>query len=790
MKGVTMSKRVLGDDSYFDNEGDIIDRIAGEQSRQPLDIQAVIDHYHKRLYASKEAATYLRQQGIDAPALVSRFQLGYSDGSITDKTGSVQQAQLQSAGLLTDHGVESLSGCLVIPAFNDSKPLALYGLDMQTGKFRTPVSFKDRQHGIFNYKVVKVYDEVILTRDVLTCLQLVNLGLENVIALPDLENTVGKAIEVLRSNRVEIVSIAFDTDNVSRKAAELLTEVLTGDGVCVKTVIPPAQYTRWHEWLLTGVECDTIKVLIEQAQAVAPESVDICFSVKKTGGKTIFTCGEVAYQIMGLKETAISTQRVDVRALYADHSFPDRVDLYSSRSRRGYAETLSRAFGLEPARVEKDLLRIVDWLEAEREKRLSASGDTEPAELSAEEVRLGKAFLQSPDLFDQIIADMDTLGYVGEDLNKQLLYLCATSRKLDDPISVMIISQSAAGKSYLVDTVKRLIPEQETVSSTSISEQALNYMGENALVHKFFIFGEAVHSETVEHQIREMLSNQELARLVTTKDEKSGEMVSKLVRTPVKVAAVMTTTSHRINPENLSRFFVVNTDESTEQTRRIQRQQNRKYTIARYTEKRDTIPHIIKKHQAAQRLLQKIMVVNPFWEHLRFPDTLMRARRDNERFVDLLAVVAFLRQYQKEQKQHTDISYIECDQVDYEIAYRIMTGSVLGSTLLELPKGAVILYEHIREMVRHMAQGKDLRSEDVSFIQREVREYSKLGAEFIKKHIRKLVEYEYLQVLSGRTRGTRVSYRLRADEAVEQINLSIIPTPSAMSQVMKQNSKK
>jgi DNA primase len=360
--------------------------------------------------------------------------------------------------------------------------------------------------------------------------------------------------------------------------------------------------------------------------------------------------------------------------------------------------------------------------------------------------------------------------------------------------------RSGVGDHHVAVGIREVVPgqygqktdadQEEVVSVTSLSEQALNYMTDGALVHKFLVFGEAVHSETIEHQIREMLSDQELARLVTTKDEKTGEMTSKLVRTPVKVAAVMTTTSHRINPENLSRFFVINTDESAEQTRRIQQQQNRKYTIERYTEKTDTIPIIIARHRAAQRLLQKIMVVNPFWEHLRFPDTLMRARRDNERFVDLLAVVCFLRQFQKERKEHDGVPYIECDLADYRIAYEIMVGSVLGATLLELPKGAVILYEYIRAMVRQMAKDKDLQPVDVSFIQREVREYSRLGAEFIKKHMRSLVDYEYIQVQSGRNRGTRTSYRLRADETVEQIDLGIIPTPEAMREIAGQISKK
>ena len=118
------------------------------------------------------------------------------------------------------------------------------------------------------------------------------------------------------------------------------------------------------------------------------------------------------------------------------------------------------------------------------------------------------------------------MGYVGEELNKILLYLCASSRKLDDPISVLIISQSASGKSYLVDIVRRLMPPEEVVAVTSLSDQVLNYIDD--LMHKSMILGEAVHSDTIEYQIREMLSGKELSRLVTVKDRKPEKCRARL----------------------------------------------------------------------------------------------------------------------------------------------------------------------------------------------------------------------------------------------------------------------
>ena len=152
---------------------------------------------------------------------------------------------------------------------------------------------------------------------------------------------------------------------------------------------------------------------------------------------------------------------------------------------------------------------------------------------------------------------METLGYVGEELNKILVYFAASSRKLDDPISIMILSESAAGKSYLIDTVKKLLPEEDVISLTSLSDQALNYLPDEGLLHKFLVMGEAVHNEVVEHQLREMLSAKELSRLVTVKDEHTGKMQSKLVRKEVIVSTVMSSTDYGINPENLSRCFLL-----------------------------------------------------------------------------------------------------------------------------------------------------------------------------------------------------------------------------------------
>jgi hypothetical protein len=377
---------------------------------------------------------------------------------------------------------------------------------------------------------------------------------------------------------------------------------------------------------------------------------------------------------------------------------------------------------------------------------------------------------------------------VGESLNKQLLYIAASSRKLDDPVSVMIISQSASGKSFLVDTVRELMPPEDVISVTSLSDQALNYVSD--LEHKFLILSEAIHNDVVEHQLREMLSAKELSRLVTVKDGKSGRMRTELVRTKAVVSTVMSSTNHKVNPENASRSFVIDTDETKEQTIKIHKRQREKHSFERYTEKKNLVPEIIKKHIAAQRLLKKRVIVNPFAKYLDFPHTLMRTRRDHERFLDLIACIAFIRQYQKTTHERDGVEYIQCDLEDYRVAYPVMVEGVLSSTMVELPKGAFELYDAVREYAVSLGKKKDLDVRDITFTQREIREHTGFGHSWIKQHLRLLVEYEFIVKAGKGGRGARGYYSLREDAPMGTLDLTMVPSPEEVERMIKDNEKK
>ncbi len=497
----------------------------------------------------------------------------------------------------------------------------------------------------------------------------------------------------------------------------------------------------------------------------------------------VFKVGDITYRVRGVKPLFVTSLRVNIRAGNGSVSYYDSIDLYAARGRAGFAQGVYRTWGAVPARVEQDLIRILEKLEAERDAALLKKPDAEVKTLSEADRLLALELLEDRHLFERIEADLSSLGYVGEGLNKQLLYLCASSRKLDDPISVMILSQSASGKSLLVDTVKKLMPGEDVVAVTSLSDQALNYI--DNLEHKFLVLGEAVHGETVEYQIREMLSGKELSRMVTVKDEDSGKMQSRIVKTPVIVASVMSGTNHAVNPENASRCFVIHTDESREQTERIHASQREKYSLERLKHGGDQKKRIIKQHQAAQRLLTKRNVVNDFAPFLDFPTSLMRMRRDHDRFLDLIACVCFLRQYQKKSETEGEVSFIRCDLEDYRTAWKIMVSGVLSSTMRELPAGAQLLYEEIRSYARNVAKTEQLDITQVSMTQRDIREATGISQTAVKVGIRQLVDYEYLMVSRGGRERSKGFYRLVSDEAIRGADLSMIPAPEDMKKRMK-----
>ena len=80
---------------------------------------------------------------------------------------------------------------------------------------------------------------------------------------------------------------------------------------------------------------------------------------------------------------------------------------------------------------------------------------------------------------------MDACGMVGEATNKLAGYLAATSRKLRQPLAIVIQSSSSAGKTSLMDAILSMMPSEEVQRFSGMTGQSLFYSTVTTFVTRF-----------------------------------------------------------------------------------------------------------------------------------------------------------------------------------------------------------------------------------------------------------------------------------------------------------------
>jgi hypothetical protein len=356
----------------------------------------------------------------------------------------------------------------------------------------------------------------------------------------------------------------------------------------------------------------------------------------------------------------------------------DRADLYSSHQRRGLAALVAESFGRESGPVVSHLSALLDQAERAGE---SARAKRAPLTLSKGRRRAAEELLASPDLLDRAAEAMTALGYVGEESNKRLVYLVATSRLLEQPLSAILRAESGSGKSDLLEKLALLLPEESVEFLSRITTQALYYAGADHLRHKVVVVDEAAGTTEADYAVRTLQTKGLLRLALPIK----GKTESFEARGPI--ALLSGTTSCDLNPENLSRCLTLPLDESPEQTARIQEAQRRAWAG-----RNGKAPDVL-AWRDAQRILESLGVVIPFAERLTFPARATSDRRDNMKLGSLVQAHALLLQRQRERDRAGRVVAIPADYA----AIHALVRPVVEASLDGLSPRATALYKALVE---------------------------------------------------------------------------------------------
>ena len=342
-------------------------------------------------------------------------------------------------------------------------------------------------------------------------------------------------------------------------------------------------------------------------------------------------------------------------------------------------------------------------------------------------------------IFQTILEDYEKLGMVGEDHNKLMCYLAATTRLMEKPLNILVLSSSGAGKSTLQDKTLKLMPPEDVIRTSAISDKALFY--QKSLKGKILALEEAAGMKDT-YAIRTLISEGYLMQESVV----GCQSVSRYVEGGCSI--FQTTTNPEINPETKSRFFVLGVDESKEQTRRILKMQRKAHTLAGMMENQDE-SEIIFRHRTFQRMLQPYVVVNPFADKLFYDDDRLQARRDQPKFLNLCNAVAFLNQMKKQVKRYGDVEYIEVDREDIRQAVDLAS-EALGVNLDELSIPA----RNLLEQLTNLGMKK--------FTRREVMERTGWTKTRLHIHLQELMDMELVILESGK-KNTVQTYKLLYD---------------------------
>jgi len=419
-----------------------------------------------------------------------------------------------------------------------------------------------------------------------------------------------------------------------------------------------------------------------------------------------------------------------------------------------------------------------------------------PVVLSDEEEEQAMGFLRSPTILQDLEKYLD-VGIVGERENKVCLWIFMLTRKLPKQIHAVVFGQSSSGKSEMVKAVLSTIPDDEVLEFSSLTARSLEYADNDMLVGKVVSIAEMdgfSNDQDVEYIVRTAMSEGKLNRAHTEKNYETGELETVTRVVPVKSVFVLTTTRSNIHNENDTRVFSLYANESVGQTKKIasfiRQAQSREWKLAEA--KRVKVSKLLKN---AQTLLRPVDLSIPYAEHISFPETTTRHRRDLNRFFDFIKTVAFLRQHQKERKQDDIGYYTEADLDDYKWTYEYLL-PILANTLDDIsPRGVKLL--EVCCLLQDEIKKDDLIQDEQSLTLKLIQKKAKTldidlrNSVNVRNELRELCEQEYLELTSGQwgQRGSRQKFKvscefhISADGIVENIANKKLPilTPDELA---------
>lgn len=445
------------------------------------------------------------------------------------------------------------------------------------------------------------------------------------------------------------------------------------------------------------------------------------------------------------------------------HQIRHSLDLYYDDQVEKLTRKAAERLELGSREVQITIAELIQALEDHRASLIEQQKPKRPEKrfIPADREQQAIGFMNRKGYLKELYELIKKGGVVGERNNSLVLWITYATRKRADPLHVICLGASGTGKTYLQEKISDLVPEEDKVSGTAISENALYYAQDLNLKNKLFIIEDLDGASNILYALRELQTKKIITKLVTQKDSK-GNMKTEVVTVHGPICLTATTTKERLYEDNANRCLLIYLDGSKAQQEAIMDDQ-RKRSAGKINKKEQAeIKELLRDMQA---LYKPITIRNPYAEQLKIPETVFKPLRTNSHYLAFIEGITFCCQWQRQKYKdpETGEEYINTEIEDIELANELMK-EVLLSKSDELTKACRGFFEGLKADLA--------REKKTSFYRNEVREWKRINPNNLRYYLKQLVQYGYLNII-GSHKHNGHEYEISKLEEYQNLNGSL-----------------
>jgi DNA primase len=527
-------------------------------------MQVTFSKLQQSIQRSQKAQDYLKSRNIE----LAKHELGYNTGTTYNK----------------------MKYCVIFPLKDKQNNIASFYGRSVIDNTNSKHYYLTNRKGLYPNYPKPGTTKLILTEaiiDTATLLQINEITAEY--ELLSLYGTNGlteahkQAIKEL--NQLQEIILFFDGDEPGREAIKKHSETLQQLKPGIKISYVQTPDGEDINSLSVKYDNDCLLQLLNERTFLLNENNSI--KKKRTTGLNIthankinYTTQTAIYHIKGGLRKELDSLRVSLVIENPTTTIKSRskLDLYEDKQVEKLSREASEKLGLRSDLLEMDLSAMTDLLEEYREQAITAESNNEKPEYKLDPTTINQCtnFLKQADLINRINGLIGKSGVIGEEHNRLFLFVIASSYKMPDTLHALIQGSSGSGKTHLLSKIGGLIPPEDSIFLTRVTESSFYNYDEKYFKHKLLCMEDLDGlKEEAYLAFRELQSKGMLTSSTSIKNENGSiQGMVKTVKGPI--ASISATTKGAIYEDNMSRIFLIAVNESNEQTHKIIKYQTKR----------------------------------------------------------------------------------------------------------------------------------------------------------------------------------------------------------------------